>query len=117
MRAVKLNPLEPKRIPSWDIDYAFWTSQGADSRNFVEIIGESFRSAFVQNIRTLLEMNYEQRKNSDENWNKHKDWKHVGRIPYSVYLEWQRLGITEDPKALLRALELNKEFKTTEKRL
>lgn len=113
----KINPLEPKRFPTWDIEDAFWTPQDVYGRNFVTFEGDGFNSAYVQMILPILEMNYYDRLRSDEKWQKNGEWKHVGRIPYSVYLEWQKLGITEDSKALLKALELNKEFKATEKRL
>lgn len=70
-----------------------------------------------QDITPYLEDNYENRKYSDEHWKASKDMKRVGSIPWAVWLLWESVGITNDPKELLKALERNPEFKTTEKRL
>lgn len=81
--------------------------------------GDIFRAVHVQDGRGILELNYEQRKNSDENWQRDEDIKHVGRVPLALWAEWEKIGITEDPVALMRALELESEgrYKTTTKSL
>lgn len=70
-----------------------------------------------QDITEYLKDNYEDRKYSDENWGACDTMKRVGSVPWAVWLLWESLGITENPKELLKALERNPEFKTTEKRL
>lgn len=70
-----------------------------------------------QECEEILRDNYELKKYSNENWQACDNLKKVGSIPWAVWLFWESVGITEDPKELLRALERNPEFKTTEKRL
>ncbi len=70
-----------------------------------------------QDIKPYLEDNYEEKKHTDENWKACDTMKRVGSVPWAVWLLWESLGITENPKELLKALERNPEFKTTEKRL
>lgn len=66
----------------------------------------------------IREFCHEQRKVSDENWQKgDPDIKAVGRVPKALWLLWEQQGITEDANELMRALERHPEFKRTEKRL
>ena len=71
----------------------------------------------IQDNRPILEGNYLARKDSDENWNMSPELKHVATIPLALALEWEKLGLFDDMKALLKALEIHKEFKRTTRRL
>ncbi len=83
----------------------------------IEEEGDKIKFTHGQEIREYLEDNKEARKYTDENWKACKTMKRVGSIPFAVWLLWESMGITNDPKELLKALERNPEFKTTEKRL
>lgn len=70
-----------------------------------------------QDIRPILEENARRRKNSDADWASDPDMKQAASIPMAVWLLWESTGITNDKKELLKAIERNKEYKTTEKQL
>lgn len=71
-----------------------------------------------QETKHILEENARRRKNSDEEWaNSDPDMKQAASIPMVVWLLWESAGITKDKKQLLKAIERNKEYKVTEKRL
>lgn len=79
---------------------------------------EQLHVEYAQRVGTILNDNEEARKNSDENWNAaDPDIKKVGSVPRVVWLLWEQMGITNDSNELLKALERNQEFKTTEKKL
>lgn len=79
--------------------------------------GELVEILYIQDIYEILKHNYEQKKCSEENWDKDKDVKYVGRIPITDWWRLQDLGITEDDKALEKAIELNQQWKATNKKL
>lgn len=79
--------------------------------------GEIVEIIYIQDIYEILKHNYEQRKYSDENWNKDKNVKYVGRIPITDWWKLQDMGITEDDKALEKAIEMNEQWKATTKKL
>ena len=83
----------------------------------IDVVGGNFKFTHVQDIAPVFNSNEEIRKNSDEDWSKAGHMKQVGRVPVSVWLLWESMGITEDPKELLKALERNPEWKTTVKQL
>lgn len=84
-----------------------------------EVEGDIFRAVSIQDASDILELNAESRKNSDENWGMDSDMKHVARVPLTVWAEWEKIGITSDPAALLKALEIEGEgrYKSTRKSL
>lgn len=80
--------------------------------------GDKLIVTHIEDIEPILKQNYEDRKNSDENWQASQNWKHAARIPISVFLELQKLGIADDPVALKKWLEsFGKQYKTTNKTL
>lgn len=83
----------------------------------VEVRGDDLKISYAQNVGDIYRMNAEMRKNSDENWAKSKEFKHAAAIPLLEYEKLARLGITDDPKALYRAIEAHPEWKVTTKRL
>lgn len=78
---------------------------------------EKMQVTWGQRVGRILNRNEQDRLNSNENWKRDEDMKHVGRIPRSVYMLWKEAGILDDEKELDKALERNPEYKTTEKRL
>lgn len=85
-------------------------------RKYVE--GDKQIGVHAQRVGLILNANEEDRKNSDENWSKSDpDIKRVGCIPRTIAILWQQNGIMDDPDELMKALERNPEYKTTEKRL
>lgn len=86
-------------------------------RTFLDFQGDEVITQTIQDHAAILEQNEEYRKNADEMWNASPEWKLVASIPLAQYLEWKRLGITQDSKALLKAIEHDKSVKTTNRRL
>jgi hypothetical protein len=78
---------------------------------------KEFVAEHVEDVSSVFNSNEDIRKNSDEDWNKAGHMKLVGRVPEVVWLMWESMGITDNPKELLKALERNAEWKTTEKQL
>jgi aspartate oxidase len=76
-----------------------------------------FIAEHAQDVSAVFNSNEDIRKNSDEDWNKAGNMKLVARVPQVVWLMWESMGITDDPQELLKALERNAEWKTTEKQL
>ena len=80
--------------------------------------GDKQIATHVQDTTSILAFNAEQRRNSDENWQKaDEDLKAVARIPLSVWLRLEAAGIADDAKELDKWLEENPQFKRTEKQL
>ncbi|MEW6095741.1 MAG: hypothetical protein AB1567_04335 [bacterium] len=79
--------------------------------------GDKIIFVYGEETADILKANYEDRKNTDEIWKKGKEMKLAGRIPRTIFLKWEKLGLTQDPKDLLRMLERYPEYKTTTKRL
>jgi len=80
--------------------------------------GDKFYARHTQDVSAVMNLNEEQRKNTDDDWRVDKEFKHVGRVPRVIWLLWESMGITEDPKELLKALERHKDtLKTTDKQL
>ncbi|MEW6095365.1 MAG: hypothetical protein AB1567_02395 [bacterium] len=83
-----------------------------------ELKGDKIIFVYGEEITDVLKANYEDRKNTDEIWKKGKEMKSAGRIPATVFLEWEKLGLTQDSDDLLKMLEkYHPEYKTTTKRL
>lgn len=76
-----------------------------------------FKVEHVQDCSSILEANYRDRLNTDENWNKNKEMKLAARVPLATWLEWQKQGITNNDAALRRAINLHPELKTVNKEL
>lgn len=70
---------------------------------------------YIQDAREIYQHNYFQRLHTNENWQKDKDIKFLGRIPLAEYFKMQDLGITEDDNALEKAIKLNECLKGTNK--
>lgn len=70
-----------------------------------------------EDITHVLKANQVDRTYSDEKWATDKTLKHAGRIPFAVWLTLEKQGITKDRGALLKWLELNPQYKATNKRL
>lgn len=85
--------------------------------NYEVLNDHQFKVTHQQDVTSILEANYQDRKDTDENWRKGKDMKLAARIPMATWLEWQRLGITDDSAALLQAINLHPELKTVNKEL
>lgn len=84
----------------------------------MQVEGDNLKITHTQKVDHILRANQVDRDNTDENWRHGETMKLGARIPLAVWLEWQKQGITEDPKALLRAIEfIHPEYKTTRKRL
>lgn len=83
----------------------------------VEIDKDKWRINRQANIAPVYETNYELRKKSDEHWAKGKEFKHVARIPGSLYALWESMGITKDEGEFKKALERNGYCKITKKTL
>lgn len=82
------------------------------------LVGDQQIATHAQFDGYIRRFNYEERKNSDENWQKaDPDLKAVGRVPKAVWLLWEQQGITEDANELMKALERHPEWKRTEKQL
>jgi len=81
-----------------------------------KIVGDEQIATHAQFDGYIREFCHEERKNSDENWQKaDEDIKAVGRVPKALWLLWEQQGITEDATELMKALERNPEFKRTNK--
>ena len=81
--------------------------------------GDKFTITHVQNEAPILQANHEERENGLGAFDKYDldlGFKFAS-IPMTTYLELQRRGLHEDPKAIMRFLEQNPEYKTTKKRL
>lgn len=75
-----------------------------------------FEAKHAQTVGPILNSNEFLRNHTDENWDTTKDMKLVGRVPQVVWLLWESMGITKDPKELLKALKRHKlEYMTTTK--
>lgn len=70
---------------------------------------------YIQDPTEIYKHNYVQRMHTDENWDKDKDIKFLGRIPLAEYFRMCDLGITEDDKALENAIKLNENLRGTNK--
>ena len=75
--------------------------------------------SYVQDERPILEDNFEARKNSDihERTADLDMGFRFASIPRSEYIKLQKMGIADDPQALMKYLEQNPQYKTTNKRL
>lgn len=85
--------------------------------SFIRVEKDNVIITHGQECVDILQDNYEAKKNTDEIWNKSPEMKQVGAIPFIVAELWKSMGIMDNPKELMRALERNPEFKTTAKRL
>lgn len=85
--------------------------------NYEVLDDHRFRVDHVQDCSGILEANYRDRQNTDENWNNGKDMKLAARIPLATWLAWERQGITRDDAALRRAINLAPKLKTVNKEL
>lgn len=85
--------------------------------NYENLDDHRFKVTHVQDCTDILAANQKDRMNTDENWSKSKEMKHVARIPMAVWLEWEKLGITKDDTALKKAINLHQQYKTTNKEL
>lgn len=84
----------------------------------VQTTEESIRAVHGQFTGHITNFNEEQRKNSDENWQRaDADMKPVARIPRIVWIYLQSMGISDDPEELARWLDMHPEYKRTEKHL
>lgn len=71
-----------------------------------------------QVVGDILNFNEDQRKNSDENWQRaDEDIKPVARIPRIVWTYLQTIGLDQDAEGLMLWLEKHPEWKRTEKRI
>lgn len=77
--------------------------------------GDNTHFKTVQNVEPILKENYQERKHSNENWNAQGDFKKIASVPLVLWLEWERLGITDDPEALKAALRQHQEVLVTNK--
>jgi hypothetical protein len=74
---------------------------------------------YVQDQSPILKDNYEARKNSDiheRTADLDMGFKFAS-IPKSIYIQMQQMGIADDPQAIMKFLEQNPQYKTTNKRL
>lgn len=83
----------------------------------IEKKGDNLIITHGQETAPILEMNHELRKYSDDIWSKGKMAKWVARVPTVVWFMWERMGITQDDKALYKMLNLYSQYKTTTKTL
>ncbi|MFZ5989391.1 MAG: hypothetical protein ACOYWZ_20030 [Bacillota bacterium] len=82
----------------------------------VKVEGDKIIFRYGEDISDILKANYEDRKNTDEIWKVGKEMKLAGRIPPSVWSEWEKLGLTGDSQDILTMLEkYHPEYKTTKK--
>ena len=76
-------------------------------------------ATYVQDETPILQANFDARKAED----KHHRTPDLdmgfkfASIPKVEYLKLQKMGIADDPQALMKYLELNPQYKTTSKRL
>ncbi len=40
-------------------------------------------------------------------------FRHVGEVPVAIWTLWENMGVTQDPKELLKALERHPKFRTS----
>lgn len=85
----------------------------------IDIIDDGDKRTFRhgQIIGDILNENAEMRKNEGWNGGGGIDMRLAARMPLVTWEEWERMGITEDPVALRRAIECHQEYKTTTKKL
>ena len=81
----------------------------------IEDSGDKRVVRHVQEVSDILKANYNDRK--ADGWGAGKNMHLAARIPVAVWLEWERLGITEEPALLKKAIEMHKEYKTINKKL
>jgi hypothetical protein len=110
--------LENTQLPC-NLDEAFTTEYEGrtDIRTYAEFQGDKLVTKTIQNQEPILQNNAERRKYDDELWNASSDLKFVATIPLATLMAWDELGITQDSKAFLKAIELHPEFKVTNRRL
>lgn len=85
--------------------------------NYETINDHQFKVTHQQDVSGILESNYRDRLNTDDNWSQGKDMKLAARIPVAIWLQWEQLGITQDQAALKKAINLFPELKTVNKEL
>lgn len=78
-----------------------------DCRTYLDFKGEEVVSQTLQNVQPILRTNTTMRKY--DAWSTAGDVKPYARIPIAMWLQWEALGITDDPKALLAAIETMKD--------
>jgi len=107
---------------NWDNDIAqkqapVFYEEGDLVPTNVQESGDKTIITHTQKVDHILAANKRDRDNTDENWKHGEAMKLAARIPLAIWLEWQRLGITEDPKLLLEEIRKNPELKATNKRI
>lgn len=85
--------------------------------NYEVLNDHKFKVEHKQETRGILEANYRDRLNTDENWNNKSEVKLAARIPMAIWLQWQQMGITQNQTALKKAINLHPELKTVNKEL
>lgn len=76
-------------------------------RTFIAYKGDEVISQTLQDVRPILRTNAVMRDN--DVWSTAGDVKPYARIPVAMWMQWEALGITEDHKALLAAIEVMKD--------
>ena len=106
-----------------DVDHPFdpsesiYTDSGPDCRTYLSFKGDKVFSHTVQDPSLVYAENQELRKHGDEMWRKAEVFRPYARVPLALWLHWESLGITQDKKALMQAIELMKdEVKLTSKK-
>lgn len=103
------------KLENADFQEAIYTDSTPDCRTYLQYEGDKVISNTVQDTSQIQATNKVLRDN--DAWNQQKDFKLYARIPEALWLHWQALGITQDPKALLNAIEIFKdEVKVTNRR-
>jgi hypothetical protein len=103
-----------------DTDRAFWTKYEGlpDVTQFAQFNQDgTVQYTTLQDPSDVLSTNQALRQESDENWRANETFKLAGRVPIALWLEWERLGITSDSKALIAALKRHRECLVTTKTL
>jgi hypothetical protein len=84
----------------------------------IEPVGsDSLMFLHGQETEPILRSNKEDRLLTDEAWGHGQSMKHVGRIPFVVWLQLEKMGIAQDGKLLRKWLNANPEYKVTTKHL
>jgi hypothetical protein len=117
---IKVDPQPEKRRQDIDLnpERCVWTHDGEGQVfTYADFGPEEIRFKTLQDPTEIYRGNDKLRTNADEGWNASGEMKHVARVPLALWLEWERLGITADHKALMAALKKHQQCLVTNRRL
>lgn len=105
-----------KHLGNVQIDFAnALVSDSGPYRTYLSYEGDELISRTVQNTQSIVAENARLRQ--EDLWRRADSFKPYARIPQALWMQWEAMGITDDPKSLLAAIELMKdEVKVTNKK-